>query len=56
MDLWKIVIVLKISLDLEWIGDYVVSIVKMVILIGESKVLKLIFEILEMGEIVKVML
>ncbi|MBC2123542.1 phosphate signaling complex protein PhoU [Listeria marthii] len=56
MDLRKIVTVLKTSSDLERIGDHAVSIAKTAILIGESKVLKPIPEIPEMGEIVKSML
>ncbi|MHC5252272.1 phosphate signaling complex protein PhoU [Listeria kieliensis] len=55
-DLRKIVTVLKASSDLERMGDHAVSIAKATIRLGDSKVLKPISEIPEMGEIVKSML
>ncbi|WP_167629790.1 phosphate signaling complex protein PhoU [Listeria valentina] len=55
-DLRKIVTVLKASSDLERMGDHAVSIAKATIRLGDSKVLKPIPEIPEMGEIVKSML
>ncbi|MGJ8730490.1 phosphate signaling complex protein PhoU [Listeria aquatica] len=55
-DLRKIVTVLKASSDLERMGDHAVSIAKATIRLGDSKVLKPIPEIPEMGELVKSML
>ncbi|EUJ25582.1 phosphate transport system protein [Listeria floridensis FSL S10-1187] len=55
-DLRKIVTVLKASSDLERIADHAVSIAKAAILLKDSKALKPIPEIAEMGEIVKSML
>ncbi|WP_088809747.1 MULTISPECIES: phosphate signaling complex protein PhoU [Listeria] len=55
-DLRKIVTVMKASSDLERIGDHAVSIAKATIHLGNSKALKPIPEIPEMGEIVKNML
>ncbi|WP_099222641.1 phosphate signaling complex protein PhoU [Listeria costaricensis] len=55
-DLRKIVTVMKASSDLERIGDHAVSIAKTTVILGESKVVRPIPEIPEMGAIVKKML
>ncbi|WP_239255228.1 phosphate signaling complex protein PhoU [Listeria ilorinensis] len=55
-DLRKIVTVMKASSDLERIGDHAVSIAKTTVILGESKVVRPIPEIPEMGAIVKEML